>query len=110
MRMVDLRWLFAEQPKLVTEIWEWPAAVYAGPGGRHAAYLISEDQFNETAARNGWHKPIHVVLLKYNHPGQDPMKPRRMRYNDTQFSRLEHAMQWTQIYLSQNTSWQPMLI
>lgn len=110
MRMVELHWVFPERPKLVTEIWEWPAAVYRGLGMRHAAYLICEDQFNDAAARNGWHKPIHVILMKYNHPGQDPLKPRRMRYTDTQFPRLGAAMQWTEIFITQNPGWQPRLI
>jgi hypothetical protein len=110
MRMVELRWINAERPKLLTESMEWPAAFYVGPGMRLAAYIICEDPFTEGVAAMGAHRPLQVVVMKYNHPGQDPMVPRRMRYNDTKFQRIEHLMQWTALYLSQNTSWQPMLI
>lgn len=110
MRMVELTWVFAERPKLVTERWEWPAAVYKGPGMRHAAYLLCEDMYNDALARAGAHKEISVLLMRYNYPGQDPLVPRRMLYRETQFKRLDHAVQWTNLFISQNTNWQPMLI
>ena len=108
--MVDLQWVFAERPKIETERWEWPAAVYRGPSMRHAAYLICEDAYHEVLVRSDIYKEISVLLLRYNYPGQHPLTPRRMLYRDTKFRRLEHAIQWTGLFLTQNPTWQPNLI
>lgn len=106
----EIRWIFPDKPKLVTERWEWPAAIYAGPAMRQAAHIICEDQFHDLTAKAGMHKPLHVVIFKYNMPNQNPFTPRRMLYRDTQFKHLDHAIMWTQIFIKQNPAWHPAIL
>ena len=108
--MVDLQWVFAERPKIATERWEWPAAIYRGPYMRQAAHIVCDVQYHEILARAGCHAPLSVVILRYNLPNQNPSESRRMLYRDTQFRRLEHAIAWTNLFINQNPTWHPTLI
>lgn len=108
--MVKLEWKFNPRPWSDNAVWHWPACVYVGPANRIAAYIKCPDQFNDTLARAGAHAPLTVVILKYNHPNQDPLKPREMEYTEQKFTRLEQAMAFVLEFLSSRRHWQPILI
>ncbi len=109
--MPNLLWIFAPRPKNVLERWEWPMAMYKGPNYRHAAYIACQAPFDEQKALHGLHMPVKVVILQYNHnlPNENPNEPRRQLYSEP-FARLESAMAFTQNYLDQRKSWQPVIV
>jgi hypothetical protein len=100
--------LMPELDMLVSER-EWPIAVYRGPMFRHAGYFLCETPFSKAAERDGAHGPITLVVMRYNAPEQDPMKPRRMQYSDKKFDRVSHALIFLRETLAQKPSWQPIL-
>jgi hypothetical protein len=99
--MVELDIFFSER--------EWPMATYRGPMNRPAAYFISETPFSKTALAANAYKPITVILVRYNMPGHDPFKGRRMQYEDFKFDTLHNAVTWTRDFLTKNVGWQPLL-
>lgn len=104
--MIALNWIYPPKPKLVTEIWEWPLAVYPGPMFRQAAFVICETHFDDILAKSGNHKPLQVVFYQYN-SGLNP-DPRRMLSNN-KFRTLREAIEFTHATLERLTSWHPLI-
>jgi len=106
--MANVIWNAAPRPTNAAEIWEWPMAMYAGPQGKHAAYIVSKEACSERGLNNGpqTHK-LQVIVLDYNGHQQ---KPRRKLCSDREFDRIEKAMAFVQAFLETHKDWQPLTI
>ena len=105
--MANLIWHVAAQPKLHTETWEWPMAMYAGPLRKHAAYIISREPCSERGMNNGpLIYQLQVIILNYT-GGQ---APRRMISKNNFFTRVESAIAFTQLHLERHKEWQPLIV
>lgn len=104
--MADLAWIYPPEPKLATEIWEWPMAIYVGPAHRQAAYVICETPYSKERELTANHLPLRVVILCYK---SSLGTPRRMLAAE-RVLRLRDAIQMTETFLSQHPEWQPLLV
>jgi len=106
--MANVIWNAAPRPTNAAEIWEWPMAMYAGPQGKHAAYIICKEPCSERGMNNGpVTAKLQVIVLNYS---KNQQNPGRMLCKDREFPRIEHAMAFVQTFLETHKSWQPLTI
>jgi hypothetical protein len=89
---------------------EWPIAIYRGPMQRMAGMFLCETPYSKAAQRDGVHRPITLVIIRYNCPGRDPNEGRRMEYLDRKFSTVQDALMCLLHILDQKRDWQPKII
>lgn len=110
--MAQLTWIFDDAPKAGTnEQREWPCAIYHGPFKKFAAFVVSwtTEQYTPTKLKSENHRPLGVIIMRYNDPRDVNFKGRRELCSMT-FNSFREVAEFTQKWIDEHPEWQPVVI